>query len=129
MAKKEFEQTFTIDRSKWKNRRTFTDSNLLTCLYSKDEKGRVQMCCLGFVCNQLGIPKRDLDKKRVPNNLCDDWDIPYLLNGRINTTLAMDAISINDSSRSSSSKKEVLLKKLFNSYNLDLKFVGEYKGV
>lgn len=129
MAKKEFEQTFIIDRSKWKNKKTFTDSGNLTYLYRKDEKGRVQMCCLGFVCNQLGIPKRSLNEKEVPDELAKIWDIPYLVKDSLNTTLTREAIRINDSPLISLSDKEVKLKELFNRYNLDLEFVGKYKGV
>lgn len=125
MKKKTFEQTFIIDRSKWKNRDTFRDNH--TYLYNKDEKGRVQMCCLGFVCNQLGIPKRDLDNHLVPLNLYHTWDIPYLTQGCTHTRLSMQALKINDSRMIKSSEREGLLKELFNSHNLDLEFVGEYK--
>jgi hypothetical protein len=118
--KKKYIQTFIVDTAKWKHSHSFT--NYITQLYDKDGKQEM-ICCLGFVCNQLGIPKKDLKHRAHPYTLSSEWTIPYLLedNG-FSTELTKRAISINDSEKVSVADKKRKLKKLFNSYDLDIKF-------
>lgn len=121
-TKPQFEQTFIIDRAIWHNAGTF--KRYETSLLSVD-KGQERMCCLGFVCNQLGIPKEDLLNKRTPAVVGNKWNIPYLLdpNG-YHLELSRYAMNVNDDSSITASEREIWLKKLFNEYNLDIKFIG-----
>lgn len=133
---KKYEQTFTVDRSKWLNSHTFLEHE--SVLYAKKGKQEM-MCCLGFVCNQLGIPKKDLIDWGHPDGLADKWDIPYLLKSTTtnftevgkkiiwsDSELASDAIDINDDESISLKEKERKLKLLFNQHGLNIKFVGKY---
>ena len=60
-----YEQTFTIDRATWRNGGD-----------KHDQAGAVRLknslgfkCCLGFVCEQLGIPSEYLESKVTPESL------------------------------------------------------------
>lgn len=132
MKKKEFEQTFIVDRASWKNSHTFpgTATQLLT--ESKDSPNT--MCCLGFVCNQLDVPKEDLLNCLTPGSLRDKWTIPYLMekismmgeDKWIDTELSDKAMEINDYDHIAPKDKEKLLKELFAKHNLGIKFIGKY---
>lgn len=133
MKKKEFEQTFIVDRALWKNSHTFpgTSSELLT----QTEDGLQTMCCLGFVCNQLGIPKQDLLYRSTPLCLEGRWTIPYLIMEKrskmgedywTDSELSDDAIQINDDNSIAPKDKEKKLKELFAKHNLGIKFIGKY---
>jgi len=118
--KKKYIQTFIVDTAKWKHSHSFT--NYITQLYDKDGKQEM-ICCLGFVCNQLGIPKKDLKHCLNPTNLSSKWDIPYLLKSvDYHSELTREAILINDNYKIPVADKKRRLKKLFNSYDLDIKF-------
>ena len=118
--KTKYIQTFIVDTAKWKHSHSFPAHN--TYLY--DKKGKQEMmCCLGFVCNQLGIPKKDLKNCLNPSNLSSEWDIPYLLKSLDHhSELATEAILINDSPKISVADKKRKLQKVFNSYDLNIKF-------
>lgn len=126
-----YKQTFTIDRSKWRhshNPLTWNNKwcSTATYLYTENDSKQEAMCCLGFVCNQLGIPKDDLYQNTDPMDLAYDWNIPYLLKGFGNSKLTSKAININDSTEYPPKEKERLLKKLFNEHGLGIRFIGEY---
>jgi hypothetical protein len=118
--KTKYIQTFIVDTAKWKHSHSFPTHD--TQLYDKDGKQEM-MCCLGFVCNQLGIPKKDLKHRAHPYTLSAEWTIPYLLkNNGFGSALTTKAIGINDDKMVSVADKKRRLKKLFNSYDLDIKF-------
>lgn len=119
MKKKEFEQTFVVKRNNWARGGVNGTSRLLNRFNN--------MCCLGFVCNQLGIPKRDLKGVGSPLYLSDKWDIPYLINDYKNNAFGYDflsypAMNINDNPVISDKEREKKLKRLFNKHNLDIVF-------
>ena len=130
--KSKYAQTFIVDRSTWNNSHTFVRSN--PYLYSESRAGEERLCCLGFVCHQLGIPVKDFKYKGFPSDLKNEWDIPYLLKGSIykgkkywsNSDLTNKAVKINDSLAVPFKEKEKMLKELFNKHKLDIKFVGKY---
>jgi hypothetical protein len=117
--KKTYTQTFIVDTAKWKHSHSFT--SLSSYLYRKEGKQEM-MCCLGFVCNQLGIPKKYLLNKCAPGRLANSWSIPYLLNEGFDAELTTNAIHINDSDHIPVAKKKRMLKELFNKHGLDIKF-------
>lgn len=72
------------------------------------------MCCLGFRCEQMGIPKKDLLDKSGPVDLSNDWDIPDLLNPiGTSTSFTQQAIRINDYSCYISKEREEKIKEHF----------------
>jgi hypothetical protein len=118
---KNYEHIFVVDRAKWKNSHTFNDRN--PCLLNPANNS---MCCLGFVCHQLGVKKSDLKHISVPQSLGANWDIPYLLNKKgFDSKLTREAVEINDNPTISPKEKEKELKKLFKKHNLGIKFIGK----
>lgn len=132
MKKKEFEQTFIVDRALWKNSHTFPGT--ATHLLTQTEYGIQTMCCLGFVCNQLDVPNEDLLNRATPGSLIDEWTIPYLMekvsyiykDQWIDSELSDEAMEINDYDHIDPKKKEKMLKELFAKHNLGIKFIGKY---
>lgn len=118
-----------IDRSKWKtgedgseNSTGLGDTQLL------NDEGF--MCCLGFRCLQLGIPKKDILERGEPGDV-DGWEvIPDLVNhhdwGTINTEFTNKAMKINDSGKLTRKQREYRIKQHFKKVNVDVVFTGEY---
>lgn len=117
-----------IDRSKW---RTGGESP------SKTGKGYTQllnkqgfMCCLGFRCNQMGIPKKDLLGNHIPEHLKGLYDIPDLIEedeGKwSDTAFTQEAININDDESITSTEREKSIKEHFATIGVTVKFVGKY---
>lgn len=108
---------FKVIRAKWLRG---SDSELL------DENGK--MCCLGFVCSQLGISKELLQDKDNPYEI--KLLLPYLTDYYhsmiVDSSLSKEAIQINDDVNISDSIRESKLIKLFKQYGLSIKFEGYY---
>ena len=116
----------TIDRSKW---RTGSVSNC------KSGNGPTQllnsegyMCCLGFRCYQMGIPKKDLLDIPIPQDLSDTWDIPDLVDEfGYNSNFACEAMSINDTNEYTREEREEKIKEHFANIGITVEFTGKYK--
>ena len=117
-----------IDRSKWRtghwgdNRTGKGRTHLLN-------KGGY-MCCLGFRCHQMGIPKKDLLDKGAPWELSSEWNIPDLLDDeRIysDSDFADEAITINDNSSLTPAEREIAIKNHFQKIGVTVEFKGKYK--
>lgn len=117
-----------IDRSKW---RTGEGS------FSETGKGDTQllnkqgfMCCLGFRCNQMGIPKKDLLNKGTPEALADLYNIADLIEGDEdgwgNTKFAKEAVHLNDSIRLTSKEREKAIEEHFATIDITVQFKGKY---
>lgn len=114
-----------IDRDKWRTGNNF---------HNKTGEGTTQllnkegyMCCLGFRCKQMGIPKKDLIHKLSPFSLKDKWDIPDLLDKNGITIFCNVAITINDSYYQNRIDREKDLIKSFATKNIIVEFKGKYK--
>jgi len=120
--------TLTIDRAKW---RTATSGKGDTRLLN--EEGF--MCCLGFRCNQMGIPKKELLNKTSPSDLYMNWGIPDLIDMEFwkgidfNTDFSNEAIRINDNSEITSEEREKKIKEHFKTKDIEVVFIGEYKHI
>ena len=68
-----------INRARWRTGGMEDDSTGKSYTALLNDKG--YMCCLGFRCEQMGIPKKDLLGLSSPEDLSDDWDIPDLVDG------------------------------------------------
>lgn len=115
-----------INRAKW---RTGGDSDYQT------GNGDTQllnhegfMCCLGFRCNQLGIPKGDLVDVGEPNQLSEEWIIPDLVNRNgYNTLFCGKAIDINDDEDITQREREKRIKNHFSKKGIKVIFTGKYR--
>lgn len=111
-----------IDRSKWRtghwsvNRTGKGSTRLLN-------KGGY-MCCLGFRCHQMGIPKKDLLDKGAPWELSSRWNIPDLLDDE---RFSEEAITINDTSSLTPAEREIAIKNHFQKIGVTVEFKGKYK--
>jgi hypothetical protein len=124
-----------IDRAKW---RTGGHSSLNPSHTGKgstlllNDEG--YMCCLGFRCHQMGIPKQDLLGECTPEGLCELYTIPDLIysdDGDIwaDTSFTNDAIGINDDSELSIKEREKAITEHFKKIDVIVEFKGRYKKV
>jgi hypothetical protein len=117
-----------INRAKWR-----TGGNSIT--FNKTGEGSTAllneegyMCCLGFRCEQMGVPKKDLLHKPNPDSLSYDWDIPDLLDTLGNETLfTREAVRINDNISYTSQYREESITKHFATIGVTVEFKGKYK--
>jgi len=84
------------------------------------------MCCLGFRCNQLGIPKKDLLDKMQPSYL-RGWEIPDLITTRQDdSAFCGKAMEINDSPELTAREREKQLIAHFAKKGTTVIFTGRY---
>lgn len=127
---------FVVDRSKWRNGGTGEDFNISnkygdTALLNQEG----YRCCLGFVCNQLGVEDGMLEDIGQP----DDIDLNDINNIDLSTLvriydgayelseLSERAITINDNGTLSVENRELKLIELFKEFGHELVFEGEYE--
>jgi hypothetical protein len=136
---------FVVDRAKWLNSAVqfvtqcgvpyHVDGTLL-------HQPSGKMCCLGFVCQQLGIPEERLDGTDMPAQLVNDYpdiDEKSLIDAAFtrltgnrdgeqwnNSPLSIQAANINDDSQLSVAQKEQHLIELFVQNGHTLRFEGEF---
>lgn len=114
-----------INRAKW---RTGGDDHPAT------GKGDTQllnkqgyMCCLGFRCNQMDVPRKLLLEEGTPGCI-RGWDIPDLIDeDGYNTEFSQIAMELNDSSDMSRITRERKIKAHFKTIGITVEFVGDYK--
>lgn len=117
-------KTFIIDTMYWM--RGKADGELLC-----KTKNYANMCCLGHICLQSGVPKEKLVSIGTPEDILDEYEtgettgkINFLLSPkRLDNFLSEDAISINDDPEISDEERIKKLKVLFKKHNIVLKFV------
>lgn len=124
---------FTIDRSRWisgrpesvppsENTTGIGETSLL------NEHGF--MCCLGFVCRQLGSHSTDIYERGAPDyvNLeAQDLLVPILLDDKGNVTrLTSSAVVINDDTGLTPAEREQQLIALFKEHGHEITFEGKY---
>lgn len=119
-----------IDRSKWRTGGYGKYQSGVGATQLLNSEG--YMCCLGFYCKALGVPKKDLIEKAIPSSLEDYADIPDLarLSGDgkflVGTDFTYMAISINDDSVIVSKERERKLKDHFSTIGVKVTFTGKY---
>lgn len=125
---------FIIDRSKWRsgmlgdNAKGIGEETLLL-----NDKGG--MCCLGFVSEQCGVPRKLLFGAPEPRALVEEEDVVDLENVLLyfdddldiwqNTVLTNRAMVINDDEFTTSQEKEKQLITLFKENGHTIKFEGK----
>jgi hypothetical protein len=116
-----------INRAKWR-----TGGNSIT--FNKTGEGSTAllnkegfMCCLGFRCHQMGIPKIYLLNVETPVFIADDWNIPDLLNSHgKNSAFTAKAIKINDNIGITSEEREIAITEHFATIGVTVEFKGKY---
>lgn len=116
-----------INRAKWRTGANSIDPSYRTGKgYTALLNEEGYMCCLGFRCHQMGIPKKDLLGISSPEDLSDDWDIPDLVNGCDDTSFTDQAIRINDIDQEQNTREKEI-KKHFATIGVTVEFTGKYK--
>jgi len=114
------EDILYIDRSKWK---TGSSGHGYSRLLNQEGF----MCCLGFRCEQMGIPTQELLEQACPSSLGEVYDIPDLITEEgYDTSFSNEAMSINDKSSIRSSTRERLIKKHFATIGIKVVYRGKY---
>lgn len=116
-----------INRSKWRTGgKTPSYKTGEGCTALLNEEG--YMCCLGFRCHQMGIPKKDLLGKGTPDGLSDKWDIPDLINAVGNDSdFTREAIRINDNISYTHEEREEKITEHFATIGVTVEFKAKYK--
>lgn len=131
---------FTIDRSKWKCGGSLENVKGKGNTHLLNSAG--YMCCLGFVCNQIGftneqilnigmpeeIPEEVFKKVKEDNDVTPIFSITKHRGHMVyfNNDLSEKAISINDDPVIGVIEREVKLTELFAKHGHELEFKGEY---
>ena len=119
--KKQKKDYLIIDRSKWR-----TDSHGKGDTLLLNNEG--YMCCLGFRCHQMGIPKKEILNICLPYYLSYKWIIPDLIDENGCTSqFSEDAAEINDDPDLTNKERERLIIEHFKTKDIIVKFVGRYK--
>lgn len=121
---------FTIDRSRWRCGDEGDNAVGIGPTMLVNSKG--YMCCLGFVCEQLGFNKSLISLRGDPADaLLEHAMLTTKFNDDLgshydNSDLCNLAIEINDNSDTTPQEKEKLLIELFEKYHHEIEFVGKY---
>jgi len=118
---------FTVDRSRWQNGTTSKRYPEIADWRVKEtallnEAGN--MCCLGFVCRQLKVPKKALLGTDQPGALELNLTTKARVDKQLSEDLVDDAIGINDSPNLQPRDREKQLRRLFAKHGHTLSFVG-----
>ena len=116
-----------INRAKWRTGGIYNSKNQtgIGGTFLLNSEGF--MCCLGFRCHQMGIPKKDLLDKQTPGCIAADWDIPDLINSHgKNSAFIAKAIKINDNSGITSEEREKTITEHFATIGVTVEFKGKY---
>jgi hypothetical protein len=117
-----------IDRSKWRSGDWSFNTTGEGGTYLLNKQG--YMCCLGFRCHQMGIPKEDLLDRGGPWELSFKWNIPDLLDEDVsykNSDFTDEAIDINDDVLLTPAEREIAIKNHFKKIGVIVEFTGKYK--
>jgi hypothetical protein len=113
-----------INRAKW---RTGGDSRIQTGEGStKLLNNDGFMCCLGFRCHQMGIPKKDLLGYLSPAGLSENWVIPDLVDSAGDTDFTTTAVDINDDECITQEEREKEITEHFATIGVTVEFKGKY---
>jgi hypothetical protein len=115
-----------INRSKWRTGSNGFDKTGQGSAALLNREG--YMCCLGFRCHQLGIPKKDLLGCEFPEST--GWQvIPDLLTTKgSNTVFTEEAAEINDNTEMSRTQREQRIKEHFAKKKIKVVFTGKYSN-
>lgn len=130
-------KTVIIERERWRSGGSKSDPGINSHISGEDDTKLLNpsgyMCCLGFVCEQLGgFALDDLYGREYPRELTETKELEGLLvedkDGRyVHTHLTNEAIEINDDNSLSLQEREKQLAELFEPYGVELVFTGDHE--
>ena len=112
---------YTIRRSNWHRGKGGPGSSLLGV--------DGMQCCLGFVCEQTGVSRKDLLRVPTPSSLKAIGKLPrdldFLVRGKdfLNSALSHNAMILNDRIVTDDVTRENRLTALFKPHGIELEFV------
>lgn len=126
---------FVVDRSKWRCGGNGPHSAGKGTASLLNIEG--YQCCMGFVCEQLGVSRKELLGVLLPSNLTWFHKVPHeIFLGDKKTLRFYDwncpahlqsyAFTINDNPDLTKEEREAKLIQAFHEFGHTLKFVGEY---
>lgn len=117
-----------IDRSKWRTGGNGKYATGMGSTFLVNDQG--YMCCLGFMCVEMGVEKNSCSRIGLPEDLepIDCIKIPLLVHSvaKSNTEFACKAIEINDDNDISSHEREEQLTEHFSNHGIQVEFINEY---
>ncbi len=129
-----------IDRARWRTGGDNIPNTGIGKTRLLNEEG--YMCCLGFACEQSGVPKDVILDKASPSCISEESEEftheydEALLNSRllsqnvkgffINSDLSETAMNINDSISLTIERREFEIEELFGGYGIKVEFINEY---
>lgn len=137
-------QKLIIDRARWRTggHETLGDSVITGIGQTRLLNKEGYMCCLGFACEQSGVPKDALLNKASPSCISEESEEfthgydKALLNSKLlsqnvegffrNSDLSDSAMNINDSISLTIEKREFEIKELFSKNGIEVEFINEY---
>lgn len=131
-------EKFIIDRSIW---RTGGEEKKNNSVYTG--KGPTQllnsdgfMCCLGMMCEQMGVPRNHLFDISLPEDVLGLAKFESINNFLVyksdvreeysNTLFACVAMNINDDEYITSEEREAKLKEHFATKGIEIEFINDY---
>lgn len=133
-TKKKYDHTVIIQREKWANgftRNTFNHGNKLL-------NGNGTMCCMGFACVSLGVPKYKIQDQGFPSNVSVKLPVKanqnllyWLVSRQYSLSVINDGLKESATSDKFSSVKELeaAVKQAFSEKNILVKFIGKYPRI
>jgi len=113
-------KSFTINRADWMRGQGDSTGKLYVPEYG-------EMCCLGFFCKALGIPKAEMEDLAIPSELYHLNKIPKWLLYDEDLSTQDDLgklLDLNDSDIIEDSERELKIKEIFKKRGIKVKFVG-----
>jgi hypothetical protein len=130
---------FIIDRSIW---RTGDKPKKGNCVYTGEGETKLLnqqgfMCCLGMVCEQMGVPRNHLLDVSEPEDILTYSSVETISGFLVykpdvreeeysNTVFACDAMNINDDVNITSEERETKLKEHFATKEIEIEFINNY---
>ena len=115
-------KNLTVRRSNWTGRKENRNYPMSPSSLLVNEGSRFdgEMCCLGFLCKAMGVPKKVMTGMPFPAHLRDDFDIEF--NSIYPTINAFDIAKVNDDRDLTQAEREEKLIELFAESDIKLTF-------
>jgi hypothetical protein len=121
-----------IDRSRWRTGGPIPSENITGRGSTALQNDIGYMCCLGFWCQQAGVPQEIYRLTATPGRLYDHMEnvgsiVPELIDSEgNNTALAQKLMGVNDDSYTTPEQKEERIIKELALLGMEVEFTGKY---
>lgn len=117
------QKTFVIDRRKWL--RGESDESFDSFLLREDDG---KMCCLGFFAKSCGLKNDDIGNTQAPDNRIkkhkEKFPKWFFEKNHQKSKDLQSLIDINDDESIEDEIRENIIKHIFKSHNINVKFIG-----